>query len=200
MELDPNTLDPNTLSVLLSLSLGLGLAAACGFRIFVPMLVLSGASLGGYVDLGSGFAWIGTTPALIAFGMATAMEIGAYFVPWVDNLLDSVGAPAAAIAGTVVAASAITGIDPMLKWTLAAIAGGGAASVVHGGMALLRGGSSVGTGGLANPLVSTAEAGGSFALAFLAIFIPFAGLVAVALVAYGGTRLLRRWRSRPAPA
>ncbi|MCH9649954.1 MAG: DUF4126 domain-containing protein [Deltaproteobacteria bacterium] len=197
--LNPDTLNPEALGILLSISLGLGLAAASGFRIFVPMLLVSGASLSGHLELSSGFAWIGTYPALIAFGIATALEVGAYFIPWVDNFLDSIGAPAAAIAGTVVAASTIVGLDPMMKWTLAAIAGGGAAGVVHSGMAMIRGGSSMTTGGLANPLVSTVEAGGSFVLAFLAIVVPFAGLLAVVLVAYVCSRLLRRWRRRSEP-
>ncbi len=188
--------DTEWLGVLLSLSLALGLAAACGFRIFVPMLVMSAASLAGYLDLSSGFSWIGTYPALIVFVVAALLEIGAYFIPWVDNLLDAVGAPAAVVAGTVVAASAIVGMDPMLQWTLAAIAGGGAAGLVHGAMALVRGGSSAATGGIANPLVSVAEAGGSLALALVAIVVPFAGLLALLLVVYGGTRLAHRWRSR----
>ncbi len=197
--LNLDTLNPDTLSILLSLSLGLGLAAASGFRIFVPMLVVSGASLSGHLELSSGFAWIGTYPALIVFGIATVVEIGAYFIPWVDNFLDGIGAPAAAVAGTVVAASTIVGLDPMMKWTLAAIAGGGAAGIVHSGMAMIRGGSSLATGGLANPLVSTVEAGGSFAMAFLAIVVPFAGLLAIVLVGYACSRLLRRWRRRSEP-
>jgi len=190
------TYDATTFEVLLNVALGLGLAAACGFRIFVPMLVLGGASASGYLQLSESFSWIGTTPALIIFGVATALEIGAYFIPWLDNALDTVGAPAAVVAGTVVAASAITGMDPMLKWSLALIAGGGAAGTVHGGLALLRAGSTAATGGLANPLISAAESGGSILLSFLAILVPFAGLAIVLAALYFGGMIVRRVRGR----
>ncbi|MCB1036027.1 MAG: DUF4126 domain-containing protein [Acidobacteria bacterium] len=192
--------DPTTLEILVSLSLGLGLAAACGFRIFVPLLFMSAASLSGHLQLGGAFEWLGTWPALTVLGIATLLEIVAYFVPWLDNALDTVGTPAAIIAGTVVTASAVVGMDPMLKWSLAAIAGGGAAGMVHGAMALVRGGSSATTGGLANPLVSTAEAGGSILLSALAILVPFAGVALVVVLMFLGARLFSRLRGRRATA
>ena len=192
--------DPSTLEILISLSLGLGLAAACGFRIFVPLLFLSASSLGGLLQLGGAFEWIGTWPALTVFGIATLLEIGAYFIPWLDNALDTVGAPAAVVAGTVVTASAVVGMDPMLQWSLAAIAGGGAAGIVHGSLALVRGGSSATTGGLANPVVSAAEAGGSVLISALAILVPFAGVVLAVLLLMIGARFFARLRRRRATA
>ncbi len=68
--------------LILSLIIGIGLSASVGFRIFVPFLVLSVFSLLGFVNLSSGFDWIGTYPALIAFGFASLLEIIAYFIPW----------------------------------------------------------------------------------------------------------------------
>ncbi len=192
--------DPTALEVLISLSLGLGLAAACGFRIFVPLLFLSAGSLSGVLQLGGAFDWIGSWPALAIFGVATLLEIGAYFIPWLDNALDTVGAPAAVVAGTVVTASSVVGMDPMLQWTLAAIAGGGAAGIVHGGLALVRGGSTAVTGGLANPLVSAAEAGGSIVVSVLAILVPFAGIVLAVLFMMFAARFFARLRRRGAPA
>ncbi|MCB1056248.1 MAG: DUF4126 domain-containing protein [Acidobacteria bacterium] len=188
--------DISTLETLLSLSLGLGLAAACGFRVFVPLLLMSVAALTGHLELADSLAWIGTWPALTVFAVATLLEIGAYYVPWLDNFLDGVGVPAAVIAGTVVTASAVVGMDPMLKWTLAVIAGGGVAGIVHGGMAAVRGLSSLTTGGTANPLVSTAEAGGSLTLSALAVMIPFAGAALVTLLLVAGVAVIRRWRTR----
>ena len=94
----------------LSIAAGLGLAAACGFRVFAPMLVVSVAGRAGYLELGSGFDWIGTMPALIALGVATLAEVLAYYVPWLDNLLDTVATPAAVVAGAVLAASVVTGL------------------------------------------------------------------------------------------
>jgi hypothetical protein len=169
---------------LLSLAVGIGLAAACGFRVFVPLLVMSAAAYTGHLDLSSGFQWIGTLPALVAFGCATIVEIAAYYIPWVDNLLDTIAGPAAVVAGTVVTASALTDVDPFLKWSLAIIGGGGAAGIVSGATALLRGASTVTTGGLANPIFSTIEAVVSFAVAALALIVPLVALGVVFLALY----------------
>jgi hypothetical protein len=186
--------DPGTVELLLSLGLGIGLAAACGFRIFVPLLVASAAALTGHLELTPSLAWIGTRPALIAFAAATVAEVAGYYVPWVDNVLDALGAPLALVAGTLVSASVFTEVDPMLRWILAAIAGGGAAGAVHGTMALLRQASSLTTGGLANPLVSTAEMGGSLIVAVLAILVPLLALLLLVAAAFAALRFLRRRR------
>src|SRR5881394_829642 len=111
----------------LSSLVGIGLSAACGFRVFVPLLVVSIASYSGHLHLAPGFEWMGSTAALIAFATATALEIAGYYVPWVDNLLDTIASPAAVIAGTIATASVVADMSPFLKWTLAAIAGGGIA-------------------------------------------------------------------------
>src|SRR5207247_11030604 len=117
---------------LLSFLVGIGLSAACGFRVFVPLLVVSIASYTGHLHLSSGFEWMGSTAALIAFAPATALEIAGYYVPWVDNLLDTIASPAAVIAGTLITASLVAGMRPLLKWALAVIAGGGVAGLVRG--------------------------------------------------------------------
>jgi hypothetical protein len=125
------------METLLSICIGIGLSAACGFRIFVPPLVMSVASVFGHLTLSPNFAWMGSYPALIAFAVATCIEIVAYYIPWVDNLLDTVATPIAIAAGTVVTASLIPDTDPMLQWSVALIAGGGAAG--SGGSILLSG-------------------------------------------------------------
>src|SRR5438876_5727222 len=137
------------METLLSICVGIGLSAACGFRVFVPLLVMSIAALSGHLTLAHGFEWIGSYPALVAFSVATCLEIAGYYVPWVDHLLDSVSTPAAVVAGTVITASMVTDVSPFLKWSLAAIAGGGAAGLIQGTTVLARGASTVGTGGLA---------------------------------------------------
>src|SRR5258707_766791 len=104
------------MDTIFSLLAGLGLSAACGFRVFVPLLVISIASLSGHLTLSPGFAWVGTWPALIAFATATALEVAGYYVPWVDNLLDTVATPAAIVAGTIVTASMVSNMDPFMKW------------------------------------------------------------------------------------
>lgn len=176
--------------------IGLGLAAACGFRVFVPFLVASVAARSGHLELAGGFEWISSSPALVAFAVATLLEVAAYYVPWVDNLLDAVTTPAAVVAGILVSASAAAGLDPFLKWTLAVIAGGGLAAGVQLLTAGVRQASLVATGGLGNPLVSTAEAAGSVAVAALAILAPLLALALVAALAlWAASRLRGRRRT-----
>jgi hypothetical protein len=160
------------METLLSVGIGLGLSAACGFRVFVPLLGLSIAGLTGYVPLSPGFAWIGTVPALIAFSTATVLEIFAYYIPWFDNLLDTIATPAAVIAGMVASASVLADLPPLLKWAIALIGGGSAAGIVQGATVLLRLKSGALTAGLGNPLVSTAELFGSVTTTVLAIALP----------------------------
>lgn len=181
------------METLLSISLGIGLAAACGFRVFVPYLVMGVAAQLGHLELSGGFEWIGTWPAIIAFGAATLVEILAYYIPWVDNLLDSIATPAAVIAGIIITASATAELAPLLQWGLAIIAGGGAAATIQFATSATRLASTAGTGGLGNPLVSTVELFGSAGLAILAISIPFVALVIVILlVLFGFKRLITR--------
>jgi hypothetical protein len=176
----------------LSLCVGIGLSAACGFRVFVPFLVMSVAAFSGHLNLSPGFQWIGSYPALIAFSTATALEIGGYYIPWVDHLLDTVATPAAIVAGTIVTASFVTDVSPFLKWTLAVIAGGGAAGVVQASTVLARGASSLSTGGFGNPVFATAELAGSLVTSILAVLVPFFAIALLLAVAvFLGRKLLR---------
>jgi hypothetical protein len=170
--------------------------------VFVPLLVMSIASLSGHLTLSSGFAWIGTYPALLAFGIATAVEIAGYYIPWVDHLLDLIASPAAVIAGIIVMASSVVGVSPFLRWSLAIIAGGGAAATFQAITGLARVSSTAATAGLGNPVVSTIEAAGATAFSVLALTIPLigAGGIAILLILayWPGRALIRRMRSRPA--
>ncbi|MCI0359766.1 MAG: DUF4126 domain-containing protein [Planctomycetaceae bacterium] len=183
--------------IILSICLGVGLAAACGFRVFVPMLGVSTAALAGHVDLAYGFEWLGTWPAMACFLTATILEIAAYYVPWIDNLLDSIATPAAVVAGTIVAASVITDMSPMMQWTLAIIAGGGAAALVQTSTVALRGASTAATGGTANFLVATAELVASVCTTVLALLLP---MICLALVLLTGGLILYRANRHRQPA
>ena len=166
------------LEIILSLSLGLGLAAACGFRIFIPPLMMGVGSRFDLYDLEGSFIWVGEDWAIAVFAIATLLEIGGYYVPWIDNLLDTVATPAAVIGGIFVTSASLEGdVDPSLQWILATIAGGSTAGVIQLGTVATRAVSTGVTGGLANPVVSTLEALASiiciFLSFFLAIVIPF---------------------------
>jgi Domain of unknown function (DUF4126) len=180
------------LETLLGLAVGIGLSAACGFRIFVPMLGISIAALSGHVTLGAGFEWMGTGTAVAAFGTATVLEIAAYYIPVLDNLLDTIATPAAVVAGTIITASMVGDMSPFLKWSLAIIAGGGVAGVVQGGTVALRAGSTGTTGGIANPVLSTLEMAGSIVTTVLAFLLPLAGLLLVVWICYKMIRVLTR--------
>ena len=186
------TVDSQTL---LSVCLGLGLSAACGFRVFVPFLVMNLAIRAGYLTVSGSFEWIGSSPALVMFAVATALEIGAYYIPWLDNFLDSVATPAATVAGVIATASVVTGMDPMLKWPLAVIAGGGVAGAIQVTTVAARGVSSLTTAGVGNPLISTAEAGTAAGLTVLAVVVPVAAALAVVVLLVVLRRMLTRRRA-----
>src|SRR5215470_12447691 len=169
------------METVLSICLGIGLSAACGFRVFVPLLVMSIGSLSGHLALSHGFEWIGTYPALIAFSVATCLEVGGYYIPWVDHLLDTMATPAALVAGAVVTAAMVGDMSPFLKWTLAVIAGGGAAGLVQGTTVLARSASTVSTGGLGNPILATVELGGAVLTSIIAVVAPLLVVVLVIL-------------------
>jgi hypothetical protein len=140
--------------------IGIGLSAACGFRIILPFLVLSIVAINHVIALAPEFQWIATRPALIAFATAALLEIAAYYVPWLDNLLDTVATPLAVAAGTLATAAVVSDIPPLLKWSVALLAGGGMAGIVQTGTVLLRGMSTVSTGGAGNFAIATAELAG----------------------------------------
>ncbi|MCX7965342.1 MAG: DUF4126 domain-containing protein [Syntrophorhabdaceae bacterium] len=172
------------METLLGLIIGIGLSAACGFRVFVPLLGLSIAALSGHITLNQGFEWIGTRVALIAFATATFLEIVAYYVPWVDNLMDALMTPAAIVAGTIMTASMIGDMTPFLKWSLAIIAGGCVSGIIQAGTVALRAGSTSTTSGLANPFLSTIEIFCSIFITALAMIFPVLCLFAVIWVCY----------------
>ena len=156
------------LDLALSIALGIGLAAAVGFRVFLPMLVVSIAASTGHLALGSGFAWLATPAALMMLSVATVLEILAYYIPGVDNLLDTIATPAALIAG------------------------GGAAGLTQGLTSLLRAKSTLMTGGLGNHVVATGELGGALGLSLLALAAPLVAVGVVALFCWLAVRLARR--------
>jgi hypothetical protein len=180
------------LDLALSIALGVGLAAATGFRVFLPMLVVSAAAYTGHLPLSENFAWLGTPSALTMLGVAALVEILAYYIPGVDNLLDTLATPAAVVAGTLVSAAVITDLPPMLKWTTAIIAGGGVAGLTQGVTALLRAKSTVLTAGVGNPVIATAELGGSLLVSLLALAAPLIALLVVIVFLWLAMRLIRR--------
>ena len=162
------------LQIILSLSLGLGLAAACGFRVFIPPLMMGVASRFDLYELEGAFVWVGETWAIGVFAIATLAEIGGYYIPWIDNLLDTIATPVAIIGGIFVTSASLEGeMDPSIQWMLAIIAGGSTAGVIQIGTVATRAVSTGTTGGLANPIISTLEAIASIVCILLSFFLVF---------------------------
>jgi uncharacterized protein DUF4126 len=182
----------STLDLPLSIALGVGLAAATGFRIFLPMLILSAAAYTGHLSLDERFAWLATPAALTTLSVAALLEILAYYVPAVDNLLDVLATPAAWVAGTVVSAAVMIDVPPLVKWTAAVIAGGGVAGLTQAATAMLRAKSTMLTGGVGNAVISSAELGGALLVSLLALTAPLAALGVVILFLWLVMGLIRR--------
>ncbi len=169
-------------NTILSIFLGIALAASVGFRIFVPFFVLSLASHFQIIPLNENWQWISSEIAMITLGIATVVEIGAYLIPWVDNILDTIAIPLAAIAGTAIMLSTVGNFDPFFTWIIAIIAGGGTATAIKSSTSTTRLASTATTAGIANPVISTVESGTSVLLSVMAIFLPVLAILFVVFV------------------
>ncbi len=185
-----------TSETIISLFLGIGLAASAGFRVFLPLFALSLAAHFGVWDLNDNWTWIGSLAAVMTLGIATLAEVFAYFIPWVDNALDSIAVPLAAIAGTAVMVSTVVNLDPVVTWSLAIIAGGGTASAIKGANAAGRLTSTATTGGVANPIVSTVETGTAVAVSTASILVPPLAIILVIIILVVIFRIYRKLRPR----
>jgi hypothetical protein len=185
--------------LVLGISAGLALSTAAGLRVFVPLLITSAAARLGFLTLTPGMSWLGSDAALVALATAAAVEIAAYYVPWLDHLVDMVAGPAAVTAGIIEMAAVTPELPPLVRWTIAVLAGGGVAGLAQLGTTLLRLKSSALTAGFGNPVLATTELIGAVVLAVLALLAPILGaVVVVALLVWITRRALRR-RARPRP-
>ena len=183
--------------IAMGVAAGLGLAAACGMRVFVPLLVAGLSIRFGAVASQPELAWISSWPALLGFGTATVLEIGAYYFPWVDNALDTIATPASMVAGILVSAALFVGFDPFVQWAAAIVAGGGAAGTVQVATVATRAASTGTTAGLANPLFATVENIGSVVLAVLAVLLPaIAGILLLGVFGLAVWKITSRYRER----
>jgi hypothetical protein len=180
------------LDTVVELMLAISLSSAAGFRVFVPLLVLSASAVLGHMDLPTNFDWLENPQALGLFAIAAILEVLGYAIPWLDHALDLVATPAAVLAGTVMTASLAPEMDPLVKWTLALVAGGGTAGLTKAVMNLLRGTSTAATGGLANPIFAALELLVAVTLSALAVTLPIAaGVVVIGIL---GFLMYKLWR------
>lgn len=181
------------METILGLCIGIGLSAACGFRVFVPLLVMSIAALMGWFEPMKGFEWLAMPLVCIALGFATLCEITAYYIPWVDNALDTIATPAAMVAGTLTTMAVSSGeMSQFASWAAAIIIGGGTATAVQMSTVAVRGVSTATTGGIANPVVSTGEWISAFLLSVLSLIVPVLVVIVVLIIVVWAVRWVRR--------
>jgi len=185
-----------TLETILSILLGIGLAASVGFRIFVPLFSLSLAAYFNIIPLNESWQWVGSSIAMISLGVATLVEIMAYFIPFVDNLLDTIAVPLAAVAGTAVMMATMTDMDPSITWALAIIAGGGTAAAIKGSASTTRLASSASTAGIGNPVIATVETGSAVAMSITALFSPIIAIIFVGIIFWLIFKVFKLFRSK----
>ena len=188
------------LPYVISIFVGIGLAAATGFRVFLPMFAVSLASYFHWIPANESFQWLASLPALITTGVATVMEILAYYIPYIDNILDSISIPLATIAGSVLFASQYMGLDGVSEWALALIAGGGTAATIASGFAGTRVASTATTGGIGNHVVATTETAGASVMSIFALALPVLAFIfaigLVILVIVFGRKIWNKFRKK----
>ena len=192
----------NEIDILVASSLGLGLAAASGFRVFIPPflygLFLRLDMVPISIPMTGISEWMASDIGLIILGVAMIVEILGYYVPWIDNLLDTIASPAAIIAGVMMMSSTLSDTHPALQWGASIIAGGGVSGTIQIGTVATRAVSTATTGGLGNPIVSTIEAGACILCTILAILLPIIALfLVIVLVGYSGRQVNKRFFKTP---
>ncbi|ROH96201.1 DUF4126 domain-containing protein [Chryseobacterium daecheongense] len=187
------------LPYVISAFIGIGLAAASGFRVFLPMFAVSLASYMGWIPMNEHFQWLSGLPTLITTGIATIVEILAYYIPYIDHLLDTLSVPMATVAGSVLFASQFADLGTFPQWALALIAGGGTAAAISSGFAGTRAASTATTGGLGNSVVATTETAGAGIMSVLAMAAPviaaICAIILVILVLVVGRKAWRKLRN-----
>ena len=183
-------------SVASSFCLAIGLSAACGFRVFVPPLTYGIFYKANLVELSDSWIWIGNDWVILLFALATIIEILATFIPFIDNTLDIISTPVSMIAGTVLASSSLSNLDPGLQWLLSIICGIGVTGSFQFSTVTLRGMLSVFTGGILNPFFSLLEDTIAFLIAISTILIPIFGLILIIFIALIIYLLIKKLRYR----
>ncbi|MGK7944211.1 MAG: DUF4126 domain-containing protein [Microcystaceae cyanobacterium] len=188
-----------TLDTLISLLLGISLSAACGFRVFIPFLIISIAAVENWIALPGDLSWLDTNQAIILLAAASLVEVVAYYVPWLDNALDAIALPLATAAGAWVTQNSLPEMNSLAQWTIAIMAGGGTAGITKSLNSLLRLGSTGTTGGLANSIFATIELVSASSLAILSLILPIAtGFFVIILLIWGIFKIGTTWGERQA--
>jgi len=181
-------------------AMGIALSACCGFRVSIPMLIAGLSARFNMFQFSDSFTWLASTPALLSLGTASVLEIAAYYIPFIDNLLDSIAAPLSMLAGTLVATSLLPIDHEWLKWIVGIIAGGGGAGLIASGAGLLRLFSSKATLGTGNAVVATTENVSAIGGSILSLLIPvFTAIIFIIIFIYLMKKIIKNFRTSPPP-
>jgi len=182
------------LSWIPTIALAISLAASAGLRAFLPLLIAGILARLEVLSLGESYTFVGSTPALVCFGIATLLEIAGDKIPAVDHALDVGGTVVRPLAGSLLAASVMWQIDePLWALVLGVIVGAPSALAPHAAKAATRGVSTTLTAGFANPVLSIMEDVSAAAIAILAILVPTLTAAILVLAVFLGWRW---WRNR----
>lgn len=181
-----------------AVALGIGLSASTGFRVFIPLLVAGLASHFGLFPLGESFEWMRSVPALISFGVAAVVEVLSYYIPFVDNLLDSIAVPLSVGAGTLLMTSVFPAESEWIRWIMGFVVGGGAAATIQSGSAFTRLMSTNFTAGTGNPVVSTGEGVAAAGFSVMSLFIPVLSaiillIIIILILRFIYRKLVKKW-------
>jgi hypothetical protein len=187
----------NIWHIVFALLMGFSLAATCGLRAFLPLLIISIGAKAGIITLSQSFDWMQSWPALICFGSATLIEIVGDKFPVVDHFLDSIGIVIRPVAGALAATSLIQGLDPLTTLVIGIIMGSAIAGVTHTIKASTRLASTAFTAGIANPLLSLLEDVATFFTGALSLVLPWITAIAVVVALIVAGRIaFRRIKSK----
>ena len=186
------------ISASLAILAGIGIASAAGLRAFLPLLALGVVGRLGWFRIHDSMRWLESDVALIALGAAAVLEIAGDKVPVVDHVLDAVGTVLRPLAGWLAAFAVMP--DWPAPWpAIVAFLLGSSALAVHGLKAKTRLGSTAVTAGAGNPILSVIEDAMALFLIVLALLVPVAMVIGIALGVWLATRRANR-RGRAAPA
>ncbi|MGW5109188.1 DUF4126 domain-containing protein [Nocardia sp. NPDC004123] len=176
-----------------------GLSGAAGLNAWLPLLVVGVADRAGWIDLGSSYGWLSSTPALIGIAVLLVLDLVGDKIPALDSVLHGVGTLVAPVSGAILF-TAETSLSSHLPLAVAAVLGAVTAGSVHAGRTVARPLVTGTTVGVGNPVVSTAEDGVSLALTILALAVPVVAFIVLLIVLIGLGRLafraVRRLRGR----
>ncbi|MBT2581573.1 DUF4126 domain-containing protein [Planococcus sp. ISL-109] len=185
------------MEMVLAVFVGLALSATVGFRIFTPLLLTGIFERIDWITLSEGFSWVGSTPALIAFGAATIFEVLVNYIPAVGSFMKLISTPVAALAGILLTAAFIGDMNPFLEWSIAIIGGGGVATVSHATLTAVKG---VSDTTLVGPAVSVAEDVTATIAPILIFLMPVLAIVFLLIMAFVIYRLYNRFLRKRQPA